>query len=491
MVSMPAVDDLSYARRMLVLAICCMSILIVGLDITILNVALPSLQHDLHASISGAQWTIDAYTLVLAALLMLSGSTADRIGRRRTFQIGLVTFTLGSLLCSMAPTLGWLVGFRMIQAVGGSMLNPVALSIISNVFTDGRERARAIGVWGGVVGVSIALGPVLGGVLVDGIGWRAIFWLNVPIGAAAFVLAALFVPESKAAHSRRPDPVGQLLVIGALALLVYGIIGAPERGWDAPLILGCFVGAVACVAGLLAYERVRVEPLVDLRFFGSPPFSGAAGIAVAAFVALGGFLFLNTLYLQDVRGYSALRAGLCLLPMAGSMTIFGPISGRLVASRGPRPSLIGGTLAVTLAALISSVPHGDPSNARLFTGYVLIGIGLGFINAAITITAVAGMPRSQAGVAAAITSTSRQVGQSLGVAVIGSVIADHLSRIVAGPAFTDASRMSWWIISGFGLTALMLAVTTTGKWGRALAERTAQSIAAGDQQTPVPAARPR
>jgi EmrB/QacA subfamily drug resistance transporter len=470
--------ELSYWRRMLVLGICCLSILIVGLDITILNVALPALQHDLHASISGAQWTIDAYTLVLASLLMLSGSTADRVGRRRTFQLGLATFTVGSLLCSLAPSLGWLVGFRMVQAVGGSMLNPVAMSIISNVFTDGRERARAIGVWGGVVGVSIAAGPVLGGVLVDGIGWRAIFWLNVPIGVVAAALAAWFVPESKAAHARRVDPVGQVLVAATLALLVYGIIEAPDHGWGSWLTLGCFGAAAACLVGLLAYERVRDEPLIDLRFFRSAPFSGAAVIAVCAFIALGGFLFLNTLYLQDVRGYSAIQAGLCLLPMAGSMTICGPLSGRLVAALGPRPSLIAGALAVTAAAALSAVPHSDPSNLRLFSAYVLIGAGLGFLNAALTNTAVSGMPRSQAGVAAAITSTSRQVGQSLGVAVIGSVIAGHLSRVVAGPAFTDASRMSWWIITGCGLLALSVAVATTGIRGQASAERTARAIGA-------------
>ena len=183
-----------------------MSLFIVGLDSTIVNVALPSIGRDLHAAVSGLQWTIDAYTLVLASLLMLAGSTADRIGRRRTFQTGLATFTAGSLLCSLAPSLGWLIAFRMVQAVGGSMLNPVAMSIITNTFTDRRERARAIGVWGGVFGLSMALGPVAGGALVDSVGWRGIFWVNIPVGIAAIVLAALFVPESKAERARRRTP---------------------------------------------------------------------------------------------------------------------------------------------------------------------------------------------------------------------------------------------------------------------------------------------
>ena len=206
-------SGLSRRRRYLVLAICCLSLFIVGLDATIVNVALPSIGRELHSPVSGLQWTIDAYSLVLASLLMLSGSTADRVGRRRTFQAGLAVFTLGSLLCSLAPGLGWLVAFRMLQAVGGSMLNPVAMSIITNTFTERAERARAIGVWGGVFGLSMAMGPVLGGALVDAVGWRGVFWVNIPVGIAALVLTALFVPESKAPRPRRLDPFGQLLVI--------------------------------------------------------------------------------------------------------------------------------------------------------------------------------------------------------------------------------------------------------------------------------------
>ena len=201
-----------------------MSLLIVGLDATIVNVALPAIHRSLKASLSGLQWTIDAYTLVIASLLMLSGSTADRVGRRRVFQIGLALFSLGSLLCALAPNLELLVIFRMLQAVGASMLNPVAMSIIRNVFEDPRERAQAIGLWGGMVGISFALGPVVGGALVDSVGWRAIFLVNVPIGLAAIVLTALFVPESRAPRARRIDPVGQVLVITMLASVTYAII---------------------------------------------------------------------------------------------------------------------------------------------------------------------------------------------------------------------------------------------------------------------------
>lgn len=450
-----------------------MSLLIVSLDNTILNVALPSIQHDLHASVAGMQWTIDAYTLVLAALLMLAGSTADRLGRRRVFLVGLVVFAAGSLLCSMAPSLEWLVIFRMVQAVGGSMLNPVAMSIITNTFTEPRERARAIGVWGGVVGISMAAGPVIGGLLVQSVGWRSIFWINVPIGALALFLTLRYVPESRAPRPRRVDPVGQLLVIGLLGSLTYAIIEAPDAGWASPEILAFVLLALASLAGLLGYERRRREPLIDLRFFHSAPFSGATVVAVCAFAALAGFLFINTLYLQNIRGLSALDAGLYMLPMAGMTLIFAPLSGRLVGSRGPRLSLLLAGAAMGASGLLFAAFDAQSADPLMFTGYVLFGIGFGLVNAPITNTAVSGMPRAQAGVAAAVASTSRQVGQSLGVAVIGAVLASGAHATATTDAFLAAGRPAWWIIAGCGAAVLLLGALTTGRWAKATADRTA------------------
>ncbi|QTZ91836.1 MFS transporter [Streptomyces auratus] len=466
-------SELGRRRRLLVLAICCMSLLIVSLDATILNVALPSIQHDLHASVSGMQWTIDAYTLVMASLLMLAGSTADRLGRRRVFVVGLVVFALGSLLCSLAPGLGWLVVFRMVQAVGGSMLNPVAMSIITNTFTEPRERARAIGVWGGVVGISMAAGPVLGGLLVQSIGWRSIFWINVPIGALALFLTLRYVPESRAPRPRRVDPVGQLLVITLLGSLTYAIIEAPNAGWTSPQILVFVMVALGSLAGLIGYERRRDEPLIDLRFFHSAPFSGATVVAVSAFAALAGFLFINTLYLQNIRGLSALDAGLYMLPMAGMTLIFAPVSGRLVGSRGPRPPLLCAGTAMGASGVLFAAFDAQSANALMFTGYVLFGIGFGLVNAPITNTAVSGMPRAQAGVAAAVASTSRQVGQSLGVAVIGAVLAGGAHATATTGAFLAAARPAWWIIAGCGAAVLLLGVVTTGRWAQETARRTA------------------
>ncbi|MFF6999166.1 MFS transporter [Streptomyces sp. NPDC008313] len=466
--------ELSHRRRFLVLAICCMSLLIVSIDTTVLNVALPSLQKDLHASVAGMQWTIDAYTLVLAALLMLSGSTADRVGRRKVFQTGLVLFSLGSLLCSLAPSLELLVVFRMVQAVGGSMLNPVAMSIITNTFTDPRERARAIGVWGAVVGISMAAGPMVGGLLVDTVGWRSIFWINLPVGLAALLLTMRYVPESRAAKSRRPDPVGQLLVIVLLGSLTYAIIEAPSSPAARTLAFGAL--ALAALLGLVRYERRREEPLIDLRFFRSAPFSGATVVAVSAFAALSGFLFLSSLYLQNVRGLDALHAGLWMLPMAVMCFVCSPLSGRLVAGRGPRLPLLIAGVAMTASGVLFAAFEAETSNVTLVAGYVLFGLGFGLVNAPITNTAVSGMPRAQAGVAAAIASTSRQIGGALGVAVVGAVLASGVRSSAYRDTFVSASRPGWWIIAGCGLAVLILGALTSGRWARETARRTADRL---------------
>jgi EmrB/QacA subfamily drug resistance transporter len=467
-----------------VLAICCMSLLIVGLDNTIVNVALPSIQHDLHASVSGLQWTIDAYTLVLASLLMLSGSTGDRLGRRRVFQTGLTLFTLGSLLCGIAPSLSWLVTFRVLQAVGGSMLNPVALSIVTNTFTDPKERARAIGVWGSVFGVSLALGPIVGGTLVGSVGWRAIFWINVPIGVAALLLAAFFVPESKAARPRRVDPVGQVLVIVLLASLTYAIIQGPEAGWGSAEIISCFALAAVTAAVLPGYERRRAEPLVDPRFFGSAPFSGATLIAICAFGALSGLLFLSMVYLQDVRDYSALRAGLCVLPLAAMAMLLPTVSARILNSRGPRIPLAIGGIGIAVAGLLLTRLSTGGTLTWLLLAFLIFGIGHGMVNPPITNTAVSGMPSSQAGVAAAVASTSRQVGNSLGVAIIGSVVTSN----VHGPlrtGFASASHLAWWIVVGCGLVILATSIITTSGWARRTAARTAAHFTPEPPRIPV------
>jgi EmrB/QacA subfamily drug resistance transporter len=456
-----------------------MSLLIVGLDNTIVNVALPSIGRELHTTVSGLQWTVDAYTLVLASLLMLSGSMGDRFGRKRVFSLGLVVFTLGSLLCSVAPSLGALIAFRALQAVGGSMLNPVAMSIIRNVFTDARERAQAIGMWGATVGLSLALGPVVGGALVESVGWRSIFWINIPVGVAALALTLRFVPESRAPHPRRLDPVGQLLVIVLFGSLTYAIIEAPTAGWRSTQSVALFALAAVALAALVPYERRRREPLIDPRFFQSVPFSSASAIAVCSFAALGGFLFLNTLYLQDVRGLSALQAGLCTLPIAAMTLVFAPLSGRIVGRRGPRIGLLAGGLGIALGAGLLTGLDAHTSIPSLVPAYLIFGIGFGMVNPPITNTAVVGMPPAQAGVAAAVASTSRQLGQTLGVAVAGAIAAGGL--VAVGPGFVAASHTAWWLITACGVVVLVLGLLSTGARANASARAVARELGGGEE----------
>jgi EmrB/QacA subfamily drug resistance transporter len=467
-------DPVTRSRRWLVLAICSMSLLIVGMDVTIVNVALPSIQRDLDAPISSLQWTTAAYTVVLASLLMLGGSLADRLGRARVFKFGLALFTAASLACSLAPGVGWLVAFRVLQGVGGAMLNPVAMSIIRNTFEDPRERAQAIGIWGAVVGLSMAVGPVLGGVLV-GLSWRAVFLVNIPIGLAAIALTARFVPESRAPRPRRPDPVGQTLVILALASLTSAIIEGPRLGWGSPWIVGLAATAGIALVTLVRYELRRVDPLIDPRFFASRPFSAAAVIAVAAFAAFGGFLFLNTLYLQDVRGLSPLSAGLCTLPLAAMAAVISPIAGRVVGTHGVRAPLVLAGLGMGAGSLMLVSLSADTSLSWLLAAYSVFGLGFGAVNPPITNAAVSGMPASQAGVAAAVATTSRQVGLTLGVAVFGAVATAR----VAGSLQDDlaaASHVAWWLIAalGAGIVALGLAASTGA--AHASAERTAARL---------------
>jgi EmrB/QacA subfamily drug resistance transporter len=472
--------ELSRRRRLLVLVICSSSLFIVGLDSTIVNIALPAIGRDLHASVAGLQWTVDGYALVLASLLMLSGATADRVGRRRVFQIGLATFTVGSGLCSLAPGLGWLIAFRMLQAIGGSMLNPVAMSIITNTFTEKVERARAIGVWSATYGLSMSLGPVVGGLLVDSIGWRGTFYVNIPVGLAAIALTARFVPESRAPRPRRPDPLGQALIIVMLGSLTYAIIEGPALGWRAPVIMALFAVAAATLAVFVAYEARRAEPVLDPRFFRSAPFAGSVLTAISATAAVGGFLFLATLYLQDVRDMSALWAGLHVLPMAVMMALGAVVSSRILARRGARLPMLAAGVGLAAGGVLLSRLTASSGLGPLVLAFVVFGAGGGLVNAPITYTAVSGMPVSQAGVASGIASTSRQIGQCLGIAVVGSILAGNLRGGPLRAGFVPASHAGWLLLAAMGVVVFILGLVTTTQWALATAARTAATFDAAE-----------
>jgi EmrB/QacA subfamily drug resistance transporter len=466
--SSPPARTANETHPTIILAICCMSLLVVGMDVTIVNVALPAIQHDLHASFSGLQWILDAYTLVVASLLMLAGSISDRVGRRRVFQIGLVVFTTGSLLCSLSHNIGQLIASRAVQGLGASMLNPVALSIIANAFREPKARARAVGVWGAVAGVSLAIGPLLGGALTQSIGWRSIFWINLPICLTAVALAARFVPESKAPRARAFDLGGQLLVLSGLATLTYAVIEGPRAGWESPVIIGLFAVAAVALVSFILYEPRLAHPLLDLRFFHSVPFTSATLLAGCAFASFAGFLFLTALYLQQVRGISAFHTGLYTLPLAIMMMICAPLSGRMVGSLGSRPSLLASGAGFLFSTLILTRLSVSTPIVLLMLAYALFGVGLGMVNPAITNSAVAGMPLAQAGVAAAIASTGRQVGAALGVAVAGTIV----NARYAGD-FTQATHPIWWIMTACGGLVLLLGWVSNTPWAKASTSRVA------------------
>lgn len=460
----------------MILGICSLSLFITYVDSTVLNVALPTIERHLHTSVEGLQWISDAYLLVLASLLVLSGSVADRVGRRRIFMTGLLLFGGGSLLCSLAPDAGSLIAFRMVQALGGSMLTPVSLSIVRTVFSDPAERARALGIWSAIFGIGVASGPILGGLLVGAVGWRSVFWMNLPVVAVTWWLAARFVPESRSPTPRRVDVAGQVLVVSTLGFSTFAVIEGSSLGWGSPSIVAAFAAGAASLAALLVLEGRLRQPLLELRFFRSPPFTAANAIAVGSFLVMSGFLFVNTLYLQEVRGFSPMLAGLALLPATALIATTAPIGGRLVARHGPRIPLLAGGVFIAAGCAVLLAVGTSTSYGVLAGGYVLLGMGLGVINPPITNTAVTGMPPDQAGVASAIASNSRQLGNVLGVAVMGAMVSHpaatsgRLGPAVAA-AFTGSTHAAWGLGVGCGVVCALIALVCTGRRGRRAATR--------------------
>lgn len=444
--------ELSGRRRAIVLGVCCLSMFVVGLDTTIVNVGLPAIGAGLGTGTRGLEWTIDAYTLVFASLLISSGAMADRFGRRRVFRIGLTVFGAASLLCALAPTVELLVTARALQGVGASMLSPVALAIVVNAIPDPAERARAIGVWAAVFGVSMAAGPVLGGALLAVSDWRALFWVNVPIVLATLALSVLFVPESRADRPQRLDVPGQALLTVVVGLVVGVLIEGPHAGWTSGWLLAGYAGIITAVAGFVRVEANRSAPLLDPRLFRSPGFTGAVLGAIAVFVALNAALLANTLYLQQVRGLTPLAAGLAVLPMALGATVCAPLSGILVGRRGPRLPLTAAGVFLALGGACLLFLDADSGLALLLFAYLAMGIGVGFANAPITNTAVGALPPARAGVAGAVTSTARQFGAALGIAIAGGLIAGSAPADLA-----RATRPVWLLVAGCGVFLLVIA----------------------------------
>lgn len=419
-------------RPGVVLAVCCFSLFMAQLDATAVNVALPAIGRDLHAGITGLQWVVDGFVLALGSLAMSAGAAGDRLGRRRVFRRGLVAFTVASLACSLAPSLGWLIGARVTQGIGASMLMPVTLAIIAATFTEVRERARAIGLWAATAGLAAAAGPLLGGVLASTVGWRAIFWINLPVGLAGLVLTTLFVPESRAAVPRPADLPGQAGIIVFVATLTYALIQAPGQGWNSPRTLALFAAAGCALAAFTATELHSAAPLIDVRLLARPALAAAVAAAVLAYLALMGFLFLNALYLQQARGLSPVRAGLAIVPFPAALAVTSPLAGRLLARREPQLLIGAGGAAIGAGLLGLAAAGTTTAYPLLFAVYLLLGAGWGLINTPVTSLAVSAMPAAQAGVASALAGSARQVGTVLGVALLGSLASTSLRREPVG-----------------------------------------------------------
>ena len=412
------------------LAAVCLGTFMLLLDITIVNVALPSIQRDLKSTFSDLQWVVDAYALTLAALLLTGGSLADMFGRRELYLVGLTVFTLASVLCGSAQSPLMLEISRGVQGIGGAVMFAVSLALLAQAF-HGRDRGTAFGIWGAVTGVAVAIGPLLGGALVSGISWRWIFFVNVPIGIGALMLTAARVQESRDDNAKRPDWPGFVFFTIGLASLVYGLIESGRTSFTATRVIVCFIVAAVLIGAFLVTERVSDHPMFDLGLFRLPTFSGGAiaafGISASIFSM---FLYL-TLYVQDVLGYSAFQTGLRLIVASGAIFVVAAPAGRLT-SRVPIRLLIGpGLLLVGAGLLLMRGLDASSSWTHLVPGLIVSGVGVGFINPPLASTAVGVVPPQRAGMASGINSTFRQIGIATGIALLGTLFANRLRDAVA------------------------------------------------------------
>jgi DHA2 family methylenomycin A resistance protein-like MFS transporter len=411
---------------------------------TVIAVALPSLARDLDAGGSEQQWVVDAFVLVFASLLIAGGVLGDRYGRRRAFMAGLVLFAAGSLWCALAPSAGWLIAGRVAQALGPSLILPASLAIVTATYTDGAERARAIGLWGAGSGLGLTLGPLLGGLVVDGLGWRWVFGINLPVCALLGLLAWRTVPRDRpVASARRFDGAAAVLLTSTVALLVFALIEGPGLGWASAGVLGALSGAVALGVAFVLRERSHPEPLVDLRLLRERAFMSANLGGAALYGTLTASAVYISVFFQQVQGRSALEAGLCLLPQGALTALCAPISGRLAARFGPRPPILAGMAIACVAVLaLVQLEPGTPIG-QVWWAFALLGVGAGIALPAMTVTALATARAEDAGMASAVHNTSRQLGQTFLVAVLGTIIFTYAGHGADQGRLTGALADDW------------------------------------------------
>lgn len=423
-------DEDAYEKRWLILGTLCLCLIVIGVDNTILNVALPSIVRSLDASGSDLQWMVDAYTIVFAGLLLTAGALGDRYGRRRALLFGVAWFGLFSGVASQAASPSQLILARGLMGVGGAFIFPTTLSVLSNTFRDPAERSRAIGIWAGVAGIGIAAGPLLGGFLVEHFSWHAVFWVNLPICAVALVLIWTLIPSYRNAEESPLDPVGAVLSIIGLGGLLFAIIEAPNNGWADPGVVGGFVAGLGLLLAFGWWETHTEDPMLDLRFFSNPRFSAASATITLTYFAMFASTFLLTEYFQFVLGYSPLKAGVMITPVALGLMVGSPMAPRFVARFGTKRVVICGLAIVGLGLACYA---SDTIMSDFWIGIVVrffYGLGMGTTTAPVTESIMGSLPPERAGVGSAVNDTTRQMGGALGVAVLGSIFAARYHAVM-------------------------------------------------------------
>ncbi len=410
-------------RRWWILAVLCLSVLLVVVDNTIVNVALPTISRDLSASTVALQWVVDGYTLAFAGLLLVGGNLGDRLGRRRFLQAGLVLFALFSVAAALSRGSGELIAARAAMGAAAALVYPATLAILNNVFTVPRQRAMAIGVWSGVSGLAVAIGPVCGGVLLRHFNWSSVFYVSVPVAVVALIAGRLLLPESRDPKAGRFDPLGALLSVAGITLLTWSIIEGPRHGWGSATTIGGVLGSVAILSVFTWRQARRPDPMLDVRLFRNPRFSAASGAIALAFFGLFGFIFLITQYFQVVRGYDPLRAGVATLPFAIVTAAFSPVAMLAMKRAGTKIVVACGLALMSAGLLVAATTAQDASYwGKIIVAMTLMAMGLAFTTGPATDAIMGALPPAKAGAGSAVNDTTREVGGTLGVAILGSVL---------------------------------------------------------------------
>jgi DHA2 family multidrug resistance protein-like MFS transporter len=449
-------------RRWWILAVLCLSVLLVVVDNTIVNVALPTMSRTLSASTQDLQWIVDAYTLVFAGLLIVGGNLGDRLGRRRVLQAGLALFALTSVAAALSRTTGELIASRAAMGVAAALIYPATLALLTNVFTDARERATAIGIWSGVSGLAVAIGPVTGGLLLRHFSWSSVFYVNVPVVIVALAAGMRLLPESRDPQAGRFDPLGALLSVGGIGLLVWTVIEAPRHGWASATTIAGFAGSLLILAAFVGWQLRRPDPMLDVRLFTNPRFTAASGAIALAFFGLFGFIFLITQYFQVVRSYDPLRAGVATLPFALVTGLVSPAAIALMKRAGTKAVVTAGLVLMSAGFLVAAGTAADSAYwGKIITSMTLIAAGLALTASPATEAIMGALPPAKAGAGSAVNDTTRELGGTLGVAIIGSVMSSAysshvltaLSKIGAPAALTSAAQQS--VVAGLHAAAYL------------------------------------